>query len=1676
MDSFRKVYSAFFLISLVLAFGSNAFAKGIEYKTLYGKGSLINDADGNWTLIQESSELVLEVSSFELGSEDTLQIIQSSPTATLRLIFPDDIPVDILGRITSSSNLEFNSNSEIHFSPSAEIISKNLKLSASKIKNKGKLSVPGGRIELLADSVVFDGGEVDTSQEEQPGGTIIINGKRWVSLGGKVTASGSSGGQIKVEAGGLNIAGSMLAVGKTGPGGSIELKTKRKSWENTSAYLDVSGTTGGSIRHVTDQQIATSGKYLALGENGVGGNIDITAPALKFLSPQINASGQTGGGQIRLGGELKGGKELTVDELPNAQLLSMTDGTQITADTLGPDGSGGTIIVWSEKKSTVLGHLSARPGKTSGNGGFIETSSADKLVYAGKALTGMGDRLGELLMDPKNIDVKEVTEVNQQAIIIGSGYDALNVGSQSLDNADSFGNSISLDGNRLAVGTEGDDGLNNSKNSSGSVYLYTFTSGSFSGGTLEAIIGSSYTGGKNIDQALDDFDFFGRSVSLDGNRLAVGTEGDDGFGNSGSSNGAVYLYSFMDREFSGGILEGKIGTGYTGGKNIDQALDDFDFFGKSVSLNGNRLVVGADRDDGSNNSLSNSGAVYLYSFIDNTFSGGTLEGTIGSGYSGGKNIDQILEQNDSFGISVSLEGNRLAVGIEEDEGEGELGDLFGAVHLYSFMDSIFSGGTLEATIGKGYTGGKNINQNLDVGTNFGFSLSLDGNRLAVGANSDYGFDNLGSSVGAVYLYSFTDSVFSGGILEAIIGSGYSGGKNIDQILDNEDGFGSSVSLDGNRLAVGANSDFGAGNSGSFIGAVYLYTFTDDTFSNGTLEATIGSGYAGGKNITQVLETDDQIVNVSLDGNRLAIGAWGDDGNGNTGSNHGAVFLYSFTDHAFSEGTLEATIGSGYTGGKNIDLNLDDSDSLVSVSLDENRLAVGAYDDDDGEGNFSDDTGAVYLFTFTDSSFSGGTLEATIGSGYSGGKNIDQDLDEKDFFAYSVSLDGNRLAVGVFGDDGFGISDTSFLSKGAVYLYSFSDSEFSGGNLEGIIGDGYSGTKDINQSLDEDDLFGVSVSLDGDRLAIGAWGDEGFGISPGSFPGKGSVYLYSFSDSEFSGGNLEGIIGDGYSGTKDINQPLDESDSFGISVSLDDNRLAVGAYGDDGSLGGFTGAVYLYSFTESVFSGGVLEAIIGSGYSGGKNINQKPDPEDGLGTGVSLDNNRLAVVANFDDGSDNTIFSAGAVYLYRFSDDLFSPLINSPNAIGNANFADFPGQDSCISSSILKETLESGTNITLQANNDITLSSTLTVDNPNGSDGSLTLQAGRSILIKNDITFEDGDLTLIANETPANGVDSLFRDVGEASVNMINGTAINIGSGDLTIEMREGDNHAFTDCGTMNLQTLDAANISIDSACNTSNIALNGPIAGTSISITADKDITTTAGADMTATGPISIIADSDFNNDAGSGGILDLVFGTVIDAGFSSITLSADEGVGTGSLITQSSSSTAISIESKSSIVGATGEEPIDISAPNGGVTVSSAGDFGSNDNFVIGDVFSLDFSGVGGQSFFQNSGASVAFNQSASSVLENAGTVFVPVSLNKVNGTTTVDYSVTGGSASGSGTDYTLANGTLTFTPGDTMENISISLAPILHEKRVANSLQAFKIRLTCQSKKGIRRDRLYL
>ena len=96
--------------------------------------------------------------------------------------------------------------------------------------------------------------------------------------------------------------------------------------------------------------------------------------------------------------------------------------------------------------------------------------------------------------------------------------------------------------------------------------------------------------------------------------------------------------------------------------------------------------------------------------------------------------------------------------------------------------------------------------------------------------------------------------------------------------------------------------------------------------------------------------------------------------------------------------------------------------------------------------------------------------------------------------------------------------------------------------------------------------GISVSLDsdGDRVAIGAYKNDGNGSD------AGHVRIYSWDGSSWSqlGSDIDGEAA---------------GDRFGISVSLDSDgdRVAIGAYLNDGN-GSDAGHVRIYSLVPARF--------------------------------------------------------------------------------------------------------------------------------------------------------------------------------------------------------------------------------------------------------------------------------------------------------------------------------------------------------------------------------------------------------------------------------------------------------------------------------------------------------------
>jgi hypothetical protein len=145
---------------------------------------------------------------------------------------------------------------------------------------------------------------------------------------------------------------------------------------------------------------------------------------------------------------------------------------------------------------------------------------------------------------------------------------------------DNFGHSVAISGEMVVIGATSGDG---SITDSGSAYVFTRNGGTWS--QQEELIPS--------DGEL--FDDFGNSVAISGETLVIGATFDD---DGGSGSGSAYVFSFSGGSWS---QQAKLTA-------PDAAVGDF--FGGSVAVSGDTVVIGVERDDEGGN--DNSGSVYLY--------------------------------------------------------------------------------------------------------------------------------------------------------------------------------------------------------------------------------------------------------------------------------------------------------------------------------------------------------------------------------------------------------------------------------------------------------------------------------------------------------------------------------------------------------------------------------------------------------------------------------------------------------------------------------------------------------------------------------------------------------------------------------------------------------------------------------------------------------------------------------------------------------------------------------------------------------------------------------------------------------------------------------------------------------------------------------------------------------
>lgn len=120
---------------------------------------------------------------------------------------------------------------------------------------------------------------------------------------------------------------------------------------------------------------------------------------------------------------------------------------------------------------------------------------------------------------------------------------------------------------------------------------------------------------------------------------------------------------------------------------------------------------------------------------------------------------------------------------------------------------------------------------------------------------------------------------------------------------------------------------------------------------------------------------------------------------------------------------------------------------------------------------------------------------------------------------------------------------------------------------------------------------------------------------------------------------------------------------------------------------------------------------------------------------------------------------------------------------NIYFNNALGRTMTFNPSTLTNTLASGTNVTLQASNDITLNTGTDIIVGGNNGGAFTLQAGRNITLNSSIRTANGDFTAIAGDPNAIATD---REAGTPTITLGSGATIDAGIGKVILAAIDGN--------------------------------------------------------------------------------------------------------------------------------------------------------------------------------------------------------------------------------------------------------------------------------------------------
>ena len=456
----------------------------------------------------------------------------------------------------------------------------------------------------------------------------------------------------------------------------------------------------------------------------------------------------------------------------------------------GNIGTDSRILVFDETTGTITGNELVSSGEYE----VLDVGEGAKTVLARKS-------------DGETVGYGNISPIFYEAFGLLHTLDNPNAYGTSA--TDYFGQSVAISGDKCIVGAIIEDDAGG--DSSGKAYIFDVTTGNL----LHTLDNPNPYG-------TSQSDYFGNSVAIDGNKCIVGTPFEDQA--SSNSTGKVYIFDVT----TGNLLHTL--------NNPNPSINDY--FGNSISISGNKCIVGAHYEDDAGGSAS--GKAYIFDVTT-----GNLLHTLDNPNAYGSSVD------DNFGRSVSISGDNCIVGAygEDDAGGTESGK--------AYIFDVITGNPL-------YTLDNPNAYGDSAGDRFGYSIAISGDKCIVSARRED--DSSGTDSGKTYIFNVT----TGNLLYTLDNPNPYG-------TSTEDYLGYSVAISGNKCIVGAHYEDDAGGDSS--GKAYIFDVI-----NGNLLYILDNPNTYGTSAS-----DSFGISISISGNKCIVGARGEDDAGGDYSGKAYIF-------------------------------------------------------------------------------------------------------------------------------------------------------------------------------------------------------------------------------------------------------------------------------------------------------------------------------------------------------------------------------------------------------------------------------------------------------------------------------------------------------------------------------------------------------------------------------------------------------------------------------------------------------------------------------------------------------------------------------------------------------------------------------------------------------------------